>query len=41
MPRSTKKGPFVSESLLKKVHKVKQGELKEIKTWSRGSMVTP
>jgi len=41
MPRSTKKGPFVYKSLLKKIHKAKQGELKEIKTWSRASMITP
>jgi small subunit ribosomal protein S19 len=41
MPRSTKKGPFVEDSLLEKVLKAKRGELKEIKTWSRASMVTP
>jgi len=42
MARSTKKGPFVDESLLKKVHAIKQGGKREaIKTWSRRSMVTP
>jgi len=41
MPRSTKKGPYVKESLLKKVQRAKRGELKEIKTWSRASMITP
>jgi small subunit ribosomal protein S19 len=41
MPRSTKKGPFVEERLLEKVQKAKRGDLKEIKTWSRASMITP
>jgi len=41
MPRSTKKGPYVKESLLRKVQRAKRGELKEIKTWSRASMITP
>ena len=41
MPRSTKKGPFVLESLQRKVERAKRGELTEIKTWSRSSMVTP
>lgn len=41
MPRSTRKGPFVEESLLEKVQRAKQGDPSEIKTWSRTSMVTP
>jgi len=41
MPRSTKKGPYVKESLLRKVQRAKRGELKEIKTWSLASMITP
>ena len=41
MPRSMKKGPYVLESLAKKVRRAKRGELTEIKTWSRASMVTP
>ncbi|HHR84857.1 30S ribosomal protein S19 [Candidatus Bipolaricaulota bacterium] len=41
MPRSTKKGPFVLESLQRKVERAKRGEVSEIKTWSRSSMVTP
>ncbi|MCX6094389.1 MAG: 30S ribosomal protein S19 [Candidatus Bipolaricaulota bacterium] len=41
MPRSTRKGPYVEESLLEKVQKAKRGDLGEIKTWSRSSMVTP
>jgi len=41
MPRSTKKGPYVKESLLRKVQKARRGDLKEIVTWSRESMITP
>jgi len=41
MPRSTSKGPFVKESLLKKVQRAKRGELDEIITWSRSSMIIP
>ena len=41
MPRSTSKGPFVKESLLKKVQRAKRGELEEIITWSRSSMIIP
>lgn len=42
MGRSLKKGPFVNEKLLKKVHKAKKaGTRVPIKTWSRVSMVTP
>ena len=41
MPRSTKKGPFVQESLQKKIQKHRRGDLDEIVTWSRASMVTP
>jgi small subunit ribosomal protein S19 len=41
MGRSTKKGPFVCASLLEKVQRAKRGDSKEIKTWSRTSMVTP
>ncbi|MGB2982904.1 MAG: 30S ribosomal protein S19 [Candidatus Bipolaricaulia bacterium] len=41
MPRSTKKGPFVKESLLEKIRKAKRGDLNEIVTWSRASMITP
>ena len=41
MPRSTKKGPYVKESLQKKVLREKRGDIDEIKTWSRSSMVTP
>jgi len=41
MPRSTKKGPYVHPKLLKKVQKAKRGELGEIVTWSRASVITP
>ena len=42
MPRSIKKGPFVDESLLKKVRRSKEaGDRRAIKTWSRRSMIVP
>lgn len=42
MSRSTKKGPFVDESLVRKIEKVKEsGRRDVVKTWSRRSMVIP
>ena len=42
MPRSTKKGPFVDDSLLKKVERIRdEGGEAVIKTWSRRSTITP
>ncbi|MCB4792630.1 MAG: 30S ribosomal protein S19 [Elusimicrobia bacterium] len=42
MSRSTKKGPYVDEKLLKKIQKLNEtGEKKVIKTWARASMITP
>jgi small subunit ribosomal protein S19 len=42
MSRSTKKGPFVDASLLKKVQTAKAEKKSEpVKTWSRRSMVIP
>ena len=42
MTRSAKKGPFIEESLLKKVMKAKSSKTREvIKTWSRSSTVAP
>ena len=42
MSRSLKKGPYVEESLLRKVEKMKSANKKQpIKTWSRRSMVLP
>jgi len=42
MPRSVKKGPFVHKSVLKWVARARNGQFKGvIKTWSRGSTITP
>jgi small subunit ribosomal protein S19 len=42
MSRSTKKGPFVHESLMKKILEMnKAGEKKVVKTWSRSSTIFP
>ena len=42
MPRSLKKGPFVHDSLIKKINKLKEKQEKHvIKTWSRASMIIP
>ena len=42
MARSSRKGPFVHPSLLKKVEKVRASSKREvIKTWSRQSTVMP
>ena len=42
MARSLKKGPFVDESLMKKVRTVSESGKKEvIKTWSRRSTIYP
>ncbi len=41
MSRSLKKGPFVEESLMKKVVAAKNGGNKTIKTWSRSSAISP
>ena len=42
MARSVWKGPFVDESLIKKIEKIKNQPVKKpIKTWSRRSMITP
>lgn len=42
MPRSLKKGPYVEDSLVKKVERYRrQGIRQAIKTWSRRSTVTP
>jgi len=40
--RSIKKGPYVEESLARKIRKaMEQGDRKVIKTWSRRSTITP
>ncbi len=42
MPRSVKKGPFIDESLQRKVNKALETNSKQlIKTWSRRSTLTP
>jgi len=42
MPRSLRKGPFVDPKLAKKVVTAKRDGIKTpIKTWARGSMITP
>mgnify|MGYP000890763914 FL=1 len=42
MSRSVKKGPYVSESLMKKIIEMnKSGKKSVIKTWSRASTIFP
>lgn len=42
MSRSSKKGPYVEDSLMKKVQNMnKQDKKKPIKTWSRRSTIFP
>jgi len=42
MSRSSKKGPYIDQKLLKKVLKQKQaGDKSAIKTWARASQVPP
>ncbi|MGI6110386.1 MAG: 30S ribosomal protein S19 [Eubacteriaceae bacterium] len=42
MSRSLKKGPFVSEKLLKRVEDMNEsGQKKVLKTWSRSSTIFP
>ena len=42
MSRSTKKGPYIDEKLLKKIGKQKEsGKKSPIKTWARASQISP
>ncbi|PIR89930.1 30S ribosomal protein S19 [bacterium (Candidatus Gribaldobacteria) CG07_land_8_20_14_0_80_33_18] len=41
MARSLKKGPYLSEKLLKKISKLKKGDKTVIKTWERQATITP
>ncbi len=42
MSRSLKKGPYVSEKLLRKVEKMNEaGDKRVIRTWSRASTIFP
>ena len=41
MSRSTKKGPYVDQKLVKKLSRSKSGDGVVIKTWSRDSEISP
>ncbi|OGK15767.1 30S ribosomal protein S19 [Candidatus Roizmanbacteria bacterium RIFCSPLOWO2_02_FULL_37_19] len=42
MSRSLKKGPYIDENVLKKIHKQKEsGDKSPIKTWARVSQISP
>ena len=42
MSRSLKKGPFIHDSLRKRIDEMnKKGDKKVVKTWSRASMILP
>ena len=41
MSRSSKKGPYVDQKLLKKITSLKPGDKTVIKTWSRASEISP
>jgi small subunit ribosomal protein S19 len=42
MPRSLKKGPYIADSLNKKVERMnRSGDRQVIKTWSRRSTISP
>lgn len=42
MARSAKKGPYVDPTLIKKIDRIRStGKKDAVKTWSRGSMITP
>lgn len=42
MSRSSRKGPFIDERLMKRVRAAKEsGSREAIKTWSRDSVITP
>ncbi len=41
MPRSLKKGPYVDEKLLKKITDKKPAETGVVRTWARGSQISP
>ncbi len=41
MARSLKKGPYIDQSVLKKISRVKSGNIEPIKTWARNSMISP
>src|SRR3989338_6603838 len=41
MARSLKKGPYIHPSILKHMARVRPGDTTIIKTWGRGSTITP
>jgi len=41
MSRSSKKGPYVDEKLLKKIKAASSSDKKIIKTWARASTISP
>jgi small subunit ribosomal protein S19 len=41
MPRSSKKGPYIDEKLIKKVQNLPAGDKTVIKTWSRSAAISP
>lgn len=42
MPRSLKKGPYVNEKLMKRIHSMNEkNERNVVKTWSRRSTIIP
>jgi small subunit ribosomal protein S19 len=41
MARSSKKGPYVDEKLMKKVSKLSEGDTTLVKTWARSSEIAP
>lgn len=41
MARSSKKGPYINERLIKKIKDLKPGDKTVIKTWDRSCTVTP
>jgi len=41
MSRSSKKGPFVDDKLLKKISKLRTGDKTVVKTWARDSVIPP
>ena len=41
MSRSSKKGPYVDPKLLKKISRLKTGDVTVINTWSRSSEIAP
>jgi small subunit ribosomal protein S19 len=42
MPRSLKKGPYISEKLFRKIERMNEtGEKRVVKTWKRRSTISP